>query len=135
MVWGRHDSVVLAGSEPLDESLNQDTGRWITINRYPKTRGRYYNHSSYCYLVISGLVGLRPRADNTLEVNPLVPDNTWDWFCLDRVCYRNRNLTIIRDRTGEKYGKGKGLTVQVDGKRVAGAETLSKVVAELPARD
>ena len=38
----------------------------------------YYNHSSFCDLVITGLVGLRPRADDLLEMNPLIPAGTWD---------------------------------------------------------
>jgi hypothetical protein len=33
-------------------------------------REKDYNHSTLCDLVISGLIGLRPRADNIIEVNP-----------------------------------------------------------------
>jgi len=74
------------------------------------------NHSSYNDLIISGLVGLRPRVDDVVEVNPPLPENTWDWFRLDKVLYRGHNLTVIWDETGEKYGSGKGLSVRVDGK-------------------
>ena len=35
--------------------------------------------------MITGLVGLRPRLDDTIEVNPLIPTDKWDWFCLDNV--------------------------------------------------
>lgn len=111
----------------IDESLNQDTGRWISIGNYPKTRGRYYNHSSYCDLIISGLVGLRPRADDVIEVNPLLPDDSWDYFCLDKVPYRGRLLTIIWDKTGTRYNKGKGLTVFADGQKIAHSDTLARV--------
>jgi hypothetical protein len=31
-------------------------------------------NSSYADLVITGIVGLRPRADNVVEVHPLLPD-------------------------------------------------------------
>lgn len=115
----------------IDESVNPDTGKWITHGNYPETRGRFYFHSSYCDLVISGLVGLRPRADDVVEVNPLLPDNTWDWFRLDNVLYHGRILTIIWDKIGAKYGKGKGLTVFVDGKKVAQSTTLSRVSSKL----
>jgi hypothetical protein len=111
----------------IDESLNQDTGRWISIGNYPKTRGRYYNHSSYCDLIISGLVGLRPRADDVIEVNPLLPDDSWEYFCLDKVPYRGRLLTIVWDKTGTRYNKGKGLTVFADGQKIANADTLTRV--------
>ena len=32
-------------------------------------RSRYYNHSTFNDLIITGLIGLRPRLDNTIEVN------------------------------------------------------------------
>ena len=57
----------------IDESVHPDTGKWIVHGNYPETRGRFYNHSSYCDLIITGLVGLRPRADDIVEVNPLLP--------------------------------------------------------------
>ncbi len=49
-----------------------------------------------------------------IEVNPLLPDDTWDWFCLDNVLYHGRILTIIWDKTGETYNRGQGLTVFAD---------------------
>ena len=92
--------------------------RWE--NPLPATRGRHYNHSTFCDLVISGLVGLRPRGDEVVEVNPLVPENAWDWFCLDNVAYHGRTLTILWDRTGQRYGQGKGPAVSSDRKHAAG---------------
>lgn len=49
--------------------------------------------------MITGLIGLRPRMDNTVEVNPLIPEGKWDYFCLDNVLYHGRNLTICGIRT------------------------------------
>ena len=85
-----------------------------------------------CDLVISGLIGLRPRADDIIEVNPLVPEGAWDYFCLDQVRYHGRNLTILYDKTGERYGRGKGLQVLANGQRIAGSESLQRVTAQLP---
>ncbi len=90
-----------------------------------------YNHSSYCDLIISGLVGLRPRADDIVEVNPLLPDGTWDYFRLGNILYHGRILTITWDKTGEKYKSGKGLTVFADGKKIAQSMTLSRVSGKL----
>jgi len=63
----------------IDENLNPFTGDWISrtllIQRgkaIPE-RGKDYNHSTFCDLVISGLVGLRARGESTVEVNPLAP--------------------------------------------------------------
>jgi len=116
----------------VDESLNPDTGKWITKGAFPDTRGRYYNHSTFCDLVIAGLVGLRPRSDDLVEVNPLVPRNTWDWFRLDNVSYRGHTLTILWDRTGKRYGTGKGLQVLAAGRVIARGDTLSRVTGRLP---
>jgi hypothetical protein len=49
-------------------------------------------------------------------MNPLLPDDTWDYFCLDDVPYHGRVLTILYDKTGKRYGKGKGVQVFVDGR-------------------
>ncbi len=122
----------------IDENLNPFTGDWIARtllvqrgNKIPE-RGKDYNHSSFCDLVISGLVGLRPRPDATVEVNPLVPEGTWDYFCLDQVRYHGHWLTILFDRTGERYKKGKGLRVFADGREIAAADKLSRLTAPLP---
>ena len=58
----------------------------------------HYFHSAYSDLVITGLVGLRPRDDDTLEVNPLAPDD-WDYFALDDVAYRGHR---VGDRLGPR---------------------------------
>jgi len=122
----------------IDENLNPFTGDWIARtllrqrgSKIPE-RGKDYNHSTYCDLVISGLIGLRPRADETIVVNPLVPEGTWDYFCLDRVRYHGRWLTILYDKTGEHYKKGKGLRVFADGKEIAVADSPRRVTAPLP---
>jgi len=129
----------------IDENLNPYTGDWIARTRLKAwkngtwdrgkggvERGKDYNHSTYCDLIITGLIGLRPRADDTVEVNPLVPEGTWDWFCLDGVPYHGHSLTILWDKTGEQYGKGKGLRILADGKGIAASETLSRLTASLP---
>jgi hypothetical protein len=131
----------------IDENLNPATGDWISRTRLKnwkngtwdagkggEERGKDYNHSTYCDLIISGLVGLRPRADETVEVNPLVPE-AWEYFCLDQVRYHGRWLTILWDKTGERYRKGKGLRIFADGKEVAASETLVRVTAPLPPRE
>lgn len=122
----------------IDENLNPFTGDWIarTLLRQrqqkPNERGKDYNHSTFCDLVISGLVGLRPQAGSTVVVNPLVPENTWDWFCLDQVSYHGLDFTIIWDKTGKKYGQGPGLRLLANGQLLAQAPGLEKLTAKLP---
>lgn len=119
----------------IDENLNPFTGDWISRSmlkgRSPKERGRNYNHSSFCDLIISGLVGIRPQNDNTLVVNPLIPENTWDYFCLDNIAYHGKNICILYDKTGKKYNKGKGFSIFIDGKKVASSKSIKRTVCKL----
>jgi hypothetical protein len=76
-------------------------------------------------------MGLVPRADRVVEVNPLLPEGAWDWFCLDGVAYHGKTLTILWDRTGAKFAKGKGLRVFADGREIARAARLQRVTGRL----
>ena len=128
----------------IDENLNPFTGDWISRTRL-KTwrngtwsaskggveRGKDYNHSTYCDLIISGLIGIRPQEGNTLVVNPLVPEGEWDYFCLEDVMYHGKKITVLYDKTGAKYNKGKGLMVFVDGVRKASSRNLSQLKCRL----
>ena len=118
----------LDGRPFIGEYLDEKTGAWINRGE----RSRYYNHSTFADLVITGLVGLRPRADDTVEISPLLPAGTWDWFCLDGVSYHGRTLTIVWDRTGEKFKRGAGLTILSDGKSVAHSAQLAPLTGKLP---
>ncbi|HRZ37391.1 MAG TPA: hypothetical protein P5534_13645 [Candidatus Paceibacterota bacterium] len=119
----------------IDENLNPYSGDWIARTllkqrrQPPDERGKDYNHSTFCDLVITGLVGLRPRPDDIIEVNPLVPEGTWDYFCLDGVRYHGRTLTILYDRTGTRYRRGAGLQVLLDGQSVARSDSLQRLTA------
>lgn len=121
----------------IDENLDPDTGEWIarsilhSRNDQNKDRGHDYNHSGYTDLIITGLAGLRPRADDTVEVNPLLPDGTWDYFSISRIPYHGRMITIQYDKTGKRYGKGAGLRILADGKLVASSPGLTKVTGPL----
>ncbi len=128
----------------IDENLNPANGDWISRSRLKtwnagtwdagkggEERGKDYNHSAYCDLIIKGLVGLRPRADEMIEVNPLLPTGTWDYFCLDQVRYHRRWLTILYDKTGERYHKGQGLRVFADGREIGRSESIDKILAPL----
>ncbi|GAB2824078.1 hypothetical protein GCM10027043_26690 [Ferruginibacter profundus] len=115
------------GKPYIGEYLDEKTGVWLK----GEERSRYYNHSTFNDLIITGLVGLRPRPDNVIEVNPLLPANKWNWFCLDNVLYHEKIITIIWDKTGTKYKKGKGLSVWSDGKKIASATTLKRVTGKM----
>ena len=122
------ESQYYRGRPYVGEYLDEKTGYWL---KGDEERSRYYNHSTFNDLIITGLVGLRPRADDVIEVNSLVPAGKWDWFCLDNVLYHGKIITIVWDKTGLKYKKGKGLSVWVNGKKVASSLVLEKVTGKM----
>lgn len=116
------------GKPYIGEYLDETTGQWINGKG---GRSRYYNHSTFADLLITGVVGLVPRADDTVEVWPLLPSGTWKYFCLDGVIYHGHTLTIIWDQDGSRYGRGKGLAVLDNGKEIAHGKGLEKITGKL----
>jgi hypothetical protein len=117
------------GKPFIGEYLDEVTGDWINGRN---DRSRYYNHSTYADLLISGVVGLRPRADDRVEIDPLLPPEAWDWFCLDGVRYHGHLLTVIWDRDGLRYRGGMGLRLLADGKVIARSDQLERLTGKLP---
>jgi hypothetical protein len=103
----------------LGEYQDEKTGYWL---KGDNPRSSYYNHSCFADLVISDLIGLKPRGDNVLEIFPLIPAGKWDWFCLDKVMYHGKMLTLVYDKTGLKYKMGKGFRVFANGKQIFSGE-------------
>jgi hypothetical protein len=121
----------------IDEDLDADTDEWIAkdmliAKNKQVGRGNYYNHSGFADPLITGLIGLRPQADDRLILHPLLPENTWTYFALDGLPYHGHMLSIVYDKTGKHYHKGHGLTVFVDGNKVASRSTLGPIETHLP---
>ena len=104
----------------IDENLNPFTGDWIAPHdaevveagkwdpgKGGVERGKDYNHSTYCDLVISGLIGLRPRADSVVEVDPLLPEGVWDYFCLSMCSTMGGQLRSCTTRPGSVTAKAR----------------------------
>lgn len=118
----------------IDENLHPDKSEWIARkiildtpamrDRFPKERGKDYNHSTFCDLVISGLVGLVPDGARGFAVDPLCPQ-AWDWFVLEDVRYRGHAVSV-------RWQRGEGLTVTVDGRVAAQRPTLGRLDVKLP---
>jgi hypothetical protein len=113
------------GRPYIGEYLDEQTGYWL---KGDQERSRFYNHSTFCDLIISGLLGLTPRADRTVEVAPLLPEDRWRWFCLDKVAYHGHTLTLFWDADGSHYHQGRGLHLLVDGCEVGHAEHLQRLL-------
>jgi len=110
----------------IDENFNPFTGDWISRTRLKNwegkgwskdkggiERGKDYNHSGFCDLVLSDLLGIKPSIDNYIRIKPLIPQN-WEWFAAENIPFQGKDISLIWDKTGEKYGLGKGLMLFVD---------------------
>jgi hypothetical protein len=121
----------------IDEDLDADTNEWIAkdmliAKNRQVGRGNYYNHSGFADPLITGLIGLRPRADAKIDIHPLLPSGAWTYFAADGLPYHGHLLAIVYDETGRHYRQGRGLMLFVDGKKIASRATLGPLVAELP---
>jgi hypothetical protein len=141
-VLAQHITVDTAGKplphpiDWIDEDYDADTDDWIAkgmllAKNKQVGRGNYYNHSGFADLLITGLIGLRPRADNHIVIHPLAPAS-WTYFAIDALPYHGHLLTIAFDRTGNHYHLGRGLWLAVDGHTIAHRSTLGPLEANLP---
>ncbi len=116
------------GRPYIGEYLDETNGAWLMGDR---ERSRYYNHSTFNDLMITGICGLRPQADGSIVVNPLMPQDQWPYFCLDGVSYRGHILTIIWDQDGQRYHQGTGLMLMVDGEVVARRKDIGMITYQV----
>ena len=120
----------------IDEDLDADTDEWIAkdmlIDKNKDVgRGNYYNHSGFADPLITGLIGLRPRADDRIELRPLLPADEWTYFAIDALPYHGHLLTVFWDSTGTHYRRGKGMKLLVDGKQVAARADLGPLAYDM----
>ena len=74
-------------------------------------RGKDYNHSSFCDIILSGLIGITSNFGK-IKVEPKVLD-IWDYFKVDELYIDGKCYTILYDKTGNHYNEGKGLIIKV----------------------
>ncbi len=79
-------------------------------------RGKDYNHSTFCDLVISGLTGIRKK-DGKLKFEPILP-KAWSYFKLDGIYVDGSRYCIAYDKDGDHYGNGKGFIITKDGQKL-----------------
>jgi len=118
-----------AGRPYLAEGADPDTGSFAGYDSF--NHSEHYFHSGYVDLIVTGLAGLRPRDDDTLEVDPLAPA-AWPYFALDDLPYHGHRVAIVWDRDGTRYSLGKGFHLRADGRTLATSPTLTRLVATLP---
>ncbi|NQT59066.1 MAG: hypothetical protein HQ557_08800 [Bacteroidetes bacterium] len=107
----------------IGESLHPQSGIWLsraialegkdsTIQDLNEAvvRGKDYNHSMYCNIIIRDLLGISFSGNKGIIANPIIPKD-WDWFCLENLYVGNDKYTIMFDRKGDHFNRGKGLKI------------------------
>jgi len=117
------------GKPYLAEAAHPDTGSFEGHDGY--NHSEHYFHSGFNDLIITGLIGVKPRADGVLEIDPLAPAE-WSFFALDDLPYHGSKVSIIWDKDGSRYQQGAGLQILVNGKKAASATKLQKLQAKVP---
>lgn len=103
----------------IDEVQHPYTGVWSAREKLKEAgwlekkggyeRGKDYNHSLFCDLVLGGLLGI-DLADGKVTVDPLIPDS-WDYFRVENLWLGGKEYAVYYDRTGKRYPYGPGLHI------------------------
>ncbi|WP_041536932.1 MGH1-like glycoside hydrolase domain-containing protein [Pseudopedobacter saltans] len=116
------------GKPYIGEYQDESNGEWLKGDH---PRSKFYNHSAFMDHVIQDLIGFKPRLDAAFDINPLIPNGKWDYFCLDNLTYQGKQVKILWDKTGKHYQQGKGFKVFVDGKLVAKKSSIKPLSVKL----
>jgi hypothetical protein len=113
------------------EFYNGESGVW-------KTAERDYNHSTWLDILIPELIGMVPRDDEVLELDPLLPPNALAHFTLDGQRYHGHDVTVAWDAPGDNndvHGDGReGFDVYIDGELAASRADLGPLRVDLKTR-
>lgn len=106
----------------IDENMHPYDGRWLArdileswdwpADKGGCERGKDYNHSLFCDLVLSGLLGIGVE-NGTFIAAPLIPDS-WDYFKVENLWLDGCKYRIVYDKDGTHYNLGTGLLIQKD---------------------
>lgn len=104
----------------IDENIDPFTGSWLSRDILKSwgwqkhlggyERGKDYNHSLFCDLVLSGLLGIGINEKGELSASPIIPDR-WDYFWVENISFKGKKYRVVYDKSGEHYGIGKGIMI------------------------
>lgn len=104
----------------IDENMDPYTGRWLARDILKSwgwrpelggyERGKDYNHSLFCDLVLSGLLGIHAHEDG-ISVSPLIPED-WTYFRVENLWHKGKAYTVTYDADGSHYGGEAGFRIE-----------------------
>lgn len=125
----------------LDENIEPDSGKWLSReilkdwnwreNKGGYERGKDYNHSAFCDLVIRGICGVMLTEENEITIDSLLPWDVWEYFMVENLPYKGHLFTIAYDRDGSRYGNGRGLWVAEKGNVLRRTESPGSLTVKL----
>ncbi|KAM3513659.1 hypothetical protein MY11210_002670 [Beauveria gryllotalpidicola] len=115
------------GTPYVAEAHHPTEDRWMYDGR---DHSEDYNHSTFVDNVLAGLLGLRGHPDNLLTIRPLVPPS-WAYFAVENMAYHGRSITVLWDRSGDRYNQGGGFMVYIDGTMVVHCDTVEEVTVDV----
>jgi Mannosylglycerate hydrolase MGH1-like glycoside hydrolase domain len=135
-LMARYTALMYPGVNPYDPLWRPDAHEYYSkwephqVSPRPKPSDISHDfHSMYCSLVVEGVVGLTPRNDEKIELQPAALG--WTYFVLDRLRYHGKDLTIVWDQpdgTARYSGYPEGFSLYVDGKSAFTRDHLSHVL-------
>jgi hypothetical protein len=99
-------------------NVHEYYSKWEPYSQSPRPKPSEISHdfhSMYNSLIVEGVVGLTPRVDDRIELQPLA--RQWPYFLLDRLRYRDHDLTIVWDRPDGQVrypGYPEGFSLYID---------------------
>ena len=119
----RYNDLVYPGVHPSDPlwrpNVHEYYSKWEPYAQSPRPKASDISHdfhSMYCSLIVEGAVGLTPRRDDIIELQPLA--RRWSYFLLDGLRYRGHDLTVVWDQPdGQVHYRGypEGFSLFIDG--------------------
>ena len=110
------------------QAYNGETGAW-------KTQERDINDSTWLDILIPELLGLVPREDEILEIDPLIPPEALSYFTLDGQRYHSHDISLVWDKPGDtsdSHADGReGFDIYLDGKLVSSSPELKRVLIDM----
>jgi hypothetical protein len=132
----RYNALMYPGVNPFDAlwrpNAHEYYSKWEPhqISERPKPSDISHDfHSMYNALVVEGVVGLTPRGDAKVELQPAALQ--WKYFLLDRLRYHGSDLTIVWDQPDgqARYsGYPEGFSLYIDGRLAFTRDHLGHVL-------
>lgn len=122
-LMSRYNDLVYPGVHPSDAlwrpNVHEYYSKWEPYSQSTRPKPSDISHdfhSMYLSLVVEGVVGLTPRGDARIELQPMA--RRWPYFLLDGLRYHDHDLTIVWDRPDGQVrytGYPEGFSLYIDG--------------------